>query len=395
GDGRNAVQFAKEPYDVIVSQPSNLWISGMANLFTREFFVAASRRLGPGGVFCQWVQAYRMPLEDFQSILKTFFDAFPDGSLWEVFPGQDYVLLGSSGSPRFSYAELEARMGAPAIRGHFEGLSVPGAAGLLGHYIAPADRVRGAVAGAAVLTDDLSSIEYSASRAMFTVLQPRTIAWVDGLRRPALDPELYPGLDAPAVARSREARRKVAAAVALEAERRSVVEVLEYLARNGIGLGDDEPTRQHFERYAYLARLEARFQRRAGHFAEAARLLRAVPRESKHYADALFERALASTQAGRSQEAELCVREILGEHPGSFAALCLQAQAAPPGPVAVERWRAALAARPDSDDAHAHLAGALVQAGLREEARAQAQKALEIEPENAFARQVLERLGRR
>jgi len=395
GDGRNAVQFAKEPYDVIVSQPSNLWISGMANLFTREFFVAASRRLGPGGVFCQWVQAYRMPLEDFQSILKTFFDAFPDGSLWEVFPGQDYVLLGSSGSPRFSYAELEARMGAPAIRGHFEGLSVPGAAGLLGHYIAPADRVRAAVAGAAVLTDDLSSIEYSASRAMFTVLQPRTIAWLDGLRRPALDPELYPGLDAPAVARSREARRKVAAAVALEAERRSVVEVLEYLARNGIGLGDDEPTRQHFERYAYLARLEARFQRRAGHFAEAARLLRAVPRESKHYADALFERALASTQAGRTQEAELCVREILGEHPGSFAALCLQAQAAPPGPVAVERWRAALAARPDSDDAHAHLAGALVQAGLREEARAEAQKALEIEPENAFARQVLERLGRR
>jgi spermidine synthase len=393
GDGRNAVQFAKEPYDVIVSQPSNLWISGMANLFTRDFFSTASRRLGPGGVFCQWVQAYRMPLEDFQSILRTFFDVFPQGSFWEVFPGQDYVLLGSMESPRVSYTDLETRMGAPSIRSHFDGLSVPGAAGLLGHYIASADEVRTAVRSAPLLTDDLSSVEYSASRAMFTVLQPRTIAWVDALRRTELDPARYPGLDSAAVQKSRDSRRRIAGAVSLEAERRSVVEVLEYLETTGIGLGDDEPTRQHFERYAYLARLEARFQRQAGHFAEATRLLRAVPRASKHYVDALFERALVATVAGRAAEAERCVREILTEHPGSFAALCLQAQAAPSGPPAVERWKAALALRPDSDDARAHLAGALAQAGLKEEARTEALKALQLEPENAYAKQVLEKLG--
>src|SRR5262249_19092383 len=32
GDGRNAILFGSRPYDVIVSQPSNLWVSGMANL---------------------------------------------------------------------------------------------------------------------------------------------------------------------------------------------------------------------------------------------------------------------------------------------------------------------------------------------------------------------------
>src|SRR6185503_16109907 len=74
GDGRNAVQFAKEPYDVIVEQPSNLWISGMSNLFTREFFAMAPHHLSKGGIFCQWVQAYRLPLDDFQSILRTFFE---------------------------------------------------------------------------------------------------------------------------------------------------------------------------------------------------------------------------------------------------------------------------------------------------------------------------------
>ncbi|HLY75695.1 MAG TPA: hypothetical protein VKU80_16365, partial [Planctomycetota bacterium] len=394
GDGRNAVQFAKEPYDVIVSQPSNLWISGMANLFTREFFATALGQLGPRGIFCQWVQAYRMPLEDFQSILKTFFDVFPQGSLWEVFPGQDYVLLGSREDPRIPYAELDARMGTPRLRAHFEGLSVPGATGLLGHYIAGAGEVRAAVAASAVLTDDLSSIEYSTSRAIFTVLQPRTIAWVEGLRRPPLDPGRYPGLDTTAVERSRETRRRIAAAVSLEAERRSVMEVLEFLSRSAIGLGDDEPTRQHFERYAYLARLEARFQRQAGHLAEASRLLQAVPRESKHYVDALFERALVASAAGRNSEAEICAREILGEHPGSFAAICLQAQAAPRGPESVDRWKMAIALRSDSDFAHAHLAGALAQAGRTDEARAEAAKALELEPDNAYAKQVLETLGR-
>lgn len=394
GDGRNAVQFAKEPYDLIISQPSNLWISGMSTLFTRDFFSTASQRLGKGGLICQWVQAYRMPLEDFQSILKTFFDVFPQGSFWEVFPGQDYVLLGSLEPPRIPYADLESRMAAASMRHHFDGLSVPGAAGLLGHYVASAEEVRAAVVPATVLTDDLSSIEYSTSRAMFKVLQPRTIAWVEGLRKGSLDPERYPGMGAAAVEKSRESRRRIAAAVSLEAERRTVLEVLEFLARHSIGLGDDEPTRQHFERYAYLARLEARFHRQAGHYAEASRLLRAVPLKSRHYADALFERALVATAAGRGSEAEMCAREVLTDHPGSFAALCLQAQGAPPGRQAVDRWRMAVTMRPESDFAHARLAGALAQAGRTDEARVEANRALELEPTNAYARQVLDALPR-
>jgi len=246
-----------------------------------------------------------------------------------------------------------------------------------------------------VLTDDLSSIEYSTSRAMFTVLQPRTIAWVETLRRPAMDPALYPGVDAGVVEQSRASRRTIAEAVALEAEHRSVMEVLDFLVLHSVGLGDDEPTRQHFERYAYLARLEAKFLRQSGRYADASRVLRAVPRESRHYADALFERALIAQSAGRTSEAEVCVREILADHSGSFAAQCLRAQAAPAGSAAVDGWRTAVALRPDSDFAYAHLASALAQAGREEEAKAAAQKALDLEPQNALARQVLDTQGRR
>src|SRR6185295_14669020 len=278
GDGRNAVQFAKEPYDVIVSQPSNLWISGMSNLFTREFFAMASHRLTPDGVFCQWVQAYRMPLDDFRSILRTFFEVFPEGSFWEIFPGQDYILLGSPTPIRIPFADLERRLEAPALKEHFDGLQVPGAAGLLGHFIAGAPDVRAAVASAELLTDDRSTIEYSTSRAMFTYLQPRTIAWVEELRRSKIDAECYAGMDSAAVERSRASRGRIAHVIGYEAERHSAREVLELLTKETGGLGDDEPTRDHFQRIAYQARLDARFLRAAGKFDEAIRTLAAVPK---------------------------------------------------------------------------------------------------------------------
>ena len=53
-------------YDVIISEPSNPWIAGVAALFTREFFAEARDRLTPGGVFCQWANAYNIGAGDLQ-----------------------------------------------------------------------------------------------------------------------------------------------------------------------------------------------------------------------------------------------------------------------------------------------------------------------------------------
>ena len=72
------------------------------------------------------------------------------------------------------FFHLAKSLSTPVLKGHFDGLHVPGAAGMLGHFIATAGDVRPGVASASLLTDDQSSIEYSTSRAMFTYLQPRT-----------------------------------------------------------------------------------------------------------------------------------------------------------------------------------------------------------------------------
>jgi spermidine synthase len=104
GDGRNHLLRTRDFYDVIVSEPSNPWITGVANLFTREFYATALARLSVGGVFGQWFHYYRFEPADLMIELRTFAAVFPQVSLWLVPPvvgpngpllAADLLLVGS------------------------------------------------------------------------------------------------------------------------------------------------------------------------------------------------------------------------------------------------------------------------------------------------------------
>jgi spermidine synthase len=76
-DGRTWLETTRDRYDVIVSQPSNPWMTGVANLFTREFFRAASRALRPDGRLLQWMQLYGMDPEGLAAIIAAMRTEFP------------------------------------------------------------------------------------------------------------------------------------------------------------------------------------------------------------------------------------------------------------------------------------------------------------------------------
>ena len=76
-DGRRHLARRPPPYDLIISEPSNPWISGVSNLFTREFFRAARAALRPDGRLLQWVQLYGLPIEAWASILAAMQAEFP------------------------------------------------------------------------------------------------------------------------------------------------------------------------------------------------------------------------------------------------------------------------------------------------------------------------------
>ena len=98
-DGRNALLARKKTYDVIISDPSDVWVAGVGNLFTREFYALARARLQPGGVMVQWFHMHSLPPEQMKLIVATFRSVFPYTSLWRPNRG-DVILVGHASSRR-------------------------------------------------------------------------------------------------------------------------------------------------------------------------------------------------------------------------------------------------------------------------------------------------------
>ena len=94
-DARSFLLTCGERYDIITSEPSYPTQSSVGNLFTREYYQLASRRLAPRGIYCQWLPYYALTNDDVTMMLKTFGQVFPEAMLWKVPGSLDLLLLGS------------------------------------------------------------------------------------------------------------------------------------------------------------------------------------------------------------------------------------------------------------------------------------------------------------
>ncbi len=163
-DARNELEFSSRDYDVIISEPSNPFMTVAANLFTEEFFRMASLRVRPGGIFLQWVQAYCLPPDDLRSIVGAFRDAFPQVMIFQV-DGIDLMLAGSRDPIVLDVGQWAERIADPRIGRDLARVKVREPADLLPLFeLGPAEVSR-LVEGAARNTDDNARVEYSAPKA--------------------------------------------------------------------------------------------------------------------------------------------------------------------------------------------------------------------------------------
>src|SRR3989449_701122 len=109
-DARSALQIDRTRYDIVVSEPSNPWLAGVATLYTPEFFRVVRSRLADDGVFCQWVQLYQLPLPVVAGIVRNVRAVFPHVQLWFGAPG-DVMVLGSPRPLRYDRAWLSRLVG--------------------------------------------------------------------------------------------------------------------------------------------------------------------------------------------------------------------------------------------------------------------------------------------
>ncbi|MFC1501570.1 fused MFS/spermidine synthase [Elusimicrobiota bacterium] len=93
-DGRNYLNSTDKKYDIIASEPSNPWISGISSLFTKEAFELSKNALSENGIFCQWFYSYSMSEKDFKMVMNTFASVFPYTMLTTT-TSNDYFLIGS------------------------------------------------------------------------------------------------------------------------------------------------------------------------------------------------------------------------------------------------------------------------------------------------------------
>ncbi|HVY72152.1 MAG TPA: fused MFS/spermidine synthase, partial [Verrucomicrobiae bacterium] len=99
-DARSFLQRANGGYDIIVSEPSNPWIAGVAGVFTREFYEHCRARLQPDGLMVQWIHLYDNSPAALDLVLQTFASVFPQMGIWQS-EELDLILIGSA-KPRAS-----------------------------------------------------------------------------------------------------------------------------------------------------------------------------------------------------------------------------------------------------------------------------------------------------
>lgn len=91
-------------FDLIVNEPSNPWVAGVENLYTVELYDLAKRKLNPGGLYVQWLQAYSFNDDLFKMVLRTITSRFPNVSVFQMME-HDFLLVASMDP--FTRADLQ------------------------------------------------------------------------------------------------------------------------------------------------------------------------------------------------------------------------------------------------------------------------------------------------
>jgi spermidine synthase len=171
-DARHFVLTTPEKFDIITSDPIHPWVKGSATLYSKEYFELVKRHLNPGGVITQWVPLYESDVATVKSEIQTFFDVFPNGTIWGndiSGGGYDLVLLGQVAPAKIDIDALQQRLERPgyaAVAQSLREVGFPSAVSLLGTYAGQEPDLRHWLAGAAINRDGNLRLQYMAGLAL-------------------------------------------------------------------------------------------------------------------------------------------------------------------------------------------------------------------------------------
>ncbi len=173
-------------YDIIVSEPSNPWVTGVASLFTEEFYARLAGYMNDDGVLCQWLHTYEMDATTLGSIFAAVSKTFPDFLVYSTIDSDIVVIARKSGAPGVFDGSILQR---PALQPVLERLKLKDAEVVQRRAIATWRRLKPffEVFGTPTNSDYYPIVEQRASKTRFTQVRVRELTDLNASAMPLLE----------------------------------------------------------------------------------------------------------------------------------------------------------------------------------------------------------------
>jgi spermidine synthase len=159
-DGRTHLAATSETYDIIALEPPPPDNDGAASLYSREFYRICLDRLNEGGMVAQWIPYHLLTLGQIKSVIAAMLEVFPQATLWELYAGTEFCLIGHSTPGRIPYGRVVERMAPQAVLENLAPGGIRGPEDIATCFVARTDALRAFVGDARAVTDDRPRIGY-------------------------------------------------------------------------------------------------------------------------------------------------------------------------------------------------------------------------------------------
>lgn len=157
-DGRHHLATSRGAWDVVSLEPPPPTAEGAASLYTREFYVAARRRLRPGGVVAQWIPLDQQTADLDRAMLAAMRSEFREVEVY-IPSREEGVVLASDAPLAPDLAQWRARW-LPSVAASLADAGFSSPESLAATRVLDTAGVRAWLNGAAAMTDDLPSVEF-------------------------------------------------------------------------------------------------------------------------------------------------------------------------------------------------------------------------------------------
>jgi spermidine synthase len=176
-DARHYLLTTNEKFDIIASDPLDVFVKGTAALYSQEYFESVKQHLNPGGMFSLYVPLYETDEPTIKSELETFFLAFPYGTVWSNTRdglGYDMVFMGQAEPLKINLDEVAQRLARPdyaPVAESLRGIGVPSSNELFATYAGQKSDLGQWTKGAQINRDANLRLSYLAGWGINSVLE--------------------------------------------------------------------------------------------------------------------------------------------------------------------------------------------------------------------------------